>query len=144
MKARWPTSVAAAVLTVSAAGAGHAAPALRCRHPLTMVSAVALPPAVARPLSSWMALHGEPWSKGDAVSPGELIAGFEWAANSGADWIVAYRVGGIACCSTRFALMVPRGAAYAQVIPPSGGTDWFGQPTCAGIDPALDAYGNRR
>ena len=66
------------------------------------------PPPSPRPLRPWIALHGERWNHTDVDRlPDERTAGFLWAAHSGPDWIVAYRVGGIACCSTRFALLLP-------------------------------------
>jgi hypothetical protein len=116
-----------------------------CRRPLTPVaSADAIPPAVTAPLK-WIAFHGERWNNTDVVTPGERTAGFLWAAHAGPDWIVAYRVGGIACCSTRFTLLLPKGGAYAPVTPayPSK-TDWFGDASCAGIDAALSAYAGGR
>jgi hypothetical protein len=117
-----------------------------CRHPLTPVpSAAAIPAAVTAPLK-WIAFHGESWNATDVVTPGSLTAGYEWAARSGSNWIVAYKVGGIACCSTRFTLLLPKGAAYAPVIPayPSKTPDWFGDASCAGIDAALSTYAGGR
>jgi hypothetical protein len=137
----------AAFLLILAPALAHAgAPAGR-RHLLAPVaSAAALPPAVATPLRSWMALRGERWNSTDSIGPGELTAGYEWAGRSGANWIVAYKVGGVACCSTRFTLLVPHGDGYVQatVLPGRDRPDWFGDPSCAGIDAALSAYAGGR
>jgi hypothetical protein len=123
----------------------HAGPPASCRHPLVPISSSsALPAPVAAPLRAWMALHGERWNATDDVTPGALVASYEWAARSGPDWIVAYKVGGISCCKTRFALLKPQGAAYAQVVPARGRPDWFGDASCAGIDAALSAYAGSR
>ncbi|MFI4934553.1 MAG: hypothetical protein ACHP7N_08040 [Caulobacterales bacterium] len=131
---------------VVAGSAQAAAPALHCRHPLTMAASAAdLPAAVTASLRKWMALHGEAWSRSDAIGPGQLTAGFDWAARSGKSWIVAYTVGGIACCRQRFNLFVAEAASpYHDVIPPAGRPDYFGDVSCAGIDPALDAYASAR
>jgi hypothetical protein len=136
-----------------AAGACAAAPskpgpAMHCRHPLATVgSADGLPGPVAGQLRSWMALHGEAWNRTDAITPGELTAGFLWAGQWNGDWVIAYRVGGIACCSTRLALFTPSasgGASYRWVTPPTGAPDNFGDASCKGIDAVLDAYGTHR
>jgi hypothetical protein len=135
----------AAFLLSLAPALAHAAAPTSCKHPLVPIaSAAALPPAVAAPLRSWMALRGERWNSTDAIGPGELTAGYQWAARSGPDWIVAYKVGGISCCSIRFALLVPQGGGYLQVVPARGRPDWFADPSCAGIDAALTAYAGGR
>ena len=134
----------AAILLVAPALAHAGAPA-GCRHALTPIaSSSALPGPVTAPLRPWMALHGEAWNPTDVVTPGALTAGYEWGAHAGPYWIVAYKVGGIACCSTRFALLVPRGGGYEQVVPAVGRPDWFGDASCAGIDAALGAYAGGR
>jgi len=135
----------AAITTVSLVPAlAQAGAPAGCRHPLTPVpSAAAIPAAVTAPLK-WIAFHGEGWNATDVVTPGTPTAGYLWAAHSGLNWIVAYKVGGIACCSTRFALLTPRSGGYAQVIPAQGRPDWFGDASCAGIDAALSAYAGGR
>jgi hypothetical protein len=116
-------------------------PAQGCRHPLALAhSAADLPPTVTASLRPWMALHGEAWNNGDALEPHDLTASYAWAARSGKAWIVAYAAGGRICCRTRFALFTAGGQAYRQVVPPVGRPDYFGDVSCAGIDPALDAY----
>ena len=135
----------AATLACLAPTIGHAAAPAGCRHPLTPVaSSAALPPAVAAPLKSWMALRGERWNATDAIGRGDLTAGYLWAARSGPNWIVAYKVGGISCCSTRFALLLPQGGRYVQAVPARARPDWFGDVSCAGVDAALAAYAEAR
>jgi hypothetical protein len=142
---RGAAAALAALLPAVAPMLAHAGPPASCRHPLVPIaSAAALPPPVAAPLRSWMALRGERWNATDAISPGELTAGYQWAVRSGPDWIVAYKVGGISCCSIRFSLLVPRGGGYGQVLPSRDRPDWFGDPSCAGIDAALSAYAGGR
>jgi hypothetical protein len=132
-------------LATNACAAPKAGPAMHCRHPLaTTGSADSLPASVTTQLRTWMALHGESWNRTDAITPGELTAGFLWAASWNGDWVIAYSVGGIACCSTRLALFVPGPAAYRWVTPASGAPDNFGDATCKGIDAVLDAYGAHR
>jgi hypothetical protein len=118
-------------------------PALACRHPLQWATSPAdLPADVTRQLSTWMALHGERWNKTDAISQGDLTAQYLWAAQSGGDWIVGFESGGVACCSTRFNLFAAKaGGGYDWVTPPIGAPDYYGDPTCKGIDGAIDAYG---
>ncbi len=133
----------AAILLVGPALAHAGAPA-GCRHALVPVrTADAIPAAVTAPLK-WIAFHGERWNGGDAMTPGLPSAGFEWAARSGPNWIVAYKVGGISCCHTRFTLLVLQRGAYVQVVPPKGQPDWFGDASCAGIDAALSANAGGR
>jgi hypothetical protein len=132
-----------------ATGAGAApGPAPHCRHPLTTIgSADGLPPSITAQVRPWMALHGERWNNTDAISPGELTAGFLWAAHWNGDWIVAFRSGGIACCNNRFGLFLPTasgGASYRQVMPAAGSPDLFGDVSCKGVDAAFDAYAGRR
>jgi hypothetical protein len=123
-------------------------PAMHCRHPLTAIgSADGLPPSITAQVRPWMALHGERWNNTDAISPGERTAGFLWAAHSNANWIVAFRSGGIACCNNRFGLFLPTtpgGASYRQVLPAAGSPDLFGDTSCTGVDAALDTYAARR
>lgn len=117
-----------------------------CHHPLTPVaSANAVPSAVTGALP-WIAFHGEPWNATDAITPGSRNGAYQWGARFGANWIVAYKVGGIACCSTRFFLFIPRGmgGGYIQAVRYPDQPDWFGDPTCAGIDAALAAYAGAR
>ena len=131
----------AAVCLSFAPALAHAGAPTGCRHPLTPVSSAdAIPAAAAAPLHPWMALHGERWNGGDAITPGAPVAGFLWAAHHGPNWIVAYKVGGVSCCSTRFALIAPQGGRYVQAVPAKGRPDWFGDASCAGIDAALTAY----
>ena len=118
---------------------------LHCRHFLATVgSAGDLPYPIVQLIKSWMVLRGEAWNHTDARRLGELSAGFSWAAQWSGNWIVAYDVGGIACCHTRFALFAPVGdvreGRYREVTPSSGKTDPFDHADCAGIDAALDAY----
>jgi hypothetical protein len=135
----------AAIIFSLAPALAHAGAPAGCRHPLTPIpSAAAIPPAAAAPLHPWMALHGERWNVSDDITPGTPTAGFLWAARAGSDWIVAYKVGGISCCSTRFALIVPQGGRYVQVTPARGRPDWFGDASCAGVDAALTAYAGNR
>jgi hypothetical protein len=142
----------AALLLAMAAGTNACAaakpgPALHCRHSLTTYGAAdSLPTAIASQLRPWMALRGERWNRTDSIMRGDLTAGFLWAAKAKADWIVAYSVGGVACCSTRFGLFKPTaaGRGYQQVIPQPGAPDNFGDASCKGIDAVLDAYGTRR
>ncbi len=138
-------ALAAIVIVLLAPALAHAGAPVGCRHPLApAASADAIPSAVTASLK-WIAFHGEGWNHTDVVTPGERTAGFLWAAHAGADWIVAYRVGGIACCSTRFTLLLPKGGGYAPVTPAySSKTDWFGDASCAGIDAALSAYAGGR
>ena len=138
----------AASLATGACAAPKPGPALHCRHTLTTIgSADGLPPSVVTQLRPWMALHGEHWNRTDAISPGELTAGFLWAARWNADWLVAFTSGGVACCSNRLGLFVPAApgsVAYHQVLPKVGGPDLFGDVGCKGIDAVLDAYAGRR
>jgi hypothetical protein len=132
-----------------AAPAGAATPpALHCRHPLATTGAAAdLPASVAAQLRPWMALHGERWNGGDSISRGDLTSGFLWAAHGNGNWVVAYTVGGISCCHTRFALFTPAApgsAGYRWIMPTKGAPDYFGDASCGGLDAALDAYGARR
>ena len=139
------TALAAILTGLLVPALAHAGAPAGCRHPLAPAASVdAIPPAVTAPLT-WIAFHGEHWNSTDVVTPGARTGLFLWAARSGADWIVAYKVGGIACCSTRFTLLLPKGGAYAPVTPayPSK-TDWFGDAGCAGIDAALSAYAGGR
>jgi hypothetical protein len=132
-------------LASGACAAPKPGPVLHCRHPLaTTGSADALPGSITAQLKPWMALHGERWSATDAISPGELTAGFLWAARWSGDWIVAYRSGGIACCSNRTNLFIPHAGSFQQIIPQAGAPDDFGDVTCKGIDAVLDAYGTQR
>jgi hypothetical protein len=123
-----------------------APPPLNCRHPLSVTTSSSdLPPLVAKDLSSWMALHGEPWNDTDSVSPGQLTANFLWATHSAHSWVVAYSVGGYSCCHTRFRLFVGSRVpsfGYWPITPALGGgqPDFFGVATCVGIDAALDTY----
>jgi hypothetical protein len=137
--------LAAGLATGACAAPG---PAMPCRHPLTTIgSADALPRSIIAQVHPWMALHGERWDNTDAVSPGELTAGFLWAGRWNADWIVAFRSGGIACCSNRFGLFTPTtpgAASYRQILPEVGAPDLFGDVSCKGVDAALDAYAGRR
>jgi hypothetical protein len=139
---RRATLLAAAALAVGlAAGEAAAAPpALRCRHTLAMArSSADLPPSVTASLRPWMALRGERWSKTDAVGPGTLVAGYQWGARSGPIWLVAYRVGGIACCRTRFAVFKPQGAGYRWLTKGLAQPDFAQQVTCADVDRLLDS-----
>jgi hypothetical protein len=123
----------------------HAGAPAGCRHALTPVpSADAIPPAVTAPLK-FIAFHGEPWNATDSVTPGARTASFQWAAHFGPDWIVAYSVGGISCCFTRFMLLLPQGKFYVPVIPvyPQK-VDWFADASCARIDAALTAFAGAR
>jgi hypothetical protein len=134
----------AASLATGACAAPKPGPALHCRHPLTTIgSADGLPASITTQVRPWMALHGERWNDTDSITPGDLTASFLWAARSTGDWIVAYKVGGIACCSNRFALFKPVGTGYQQVLAPSGAPDSFGDASCKGLDAALGAYGTR-
>ncbi len=145
---RWAAGFGYAALAASvatSASGGPAAPAaMHCRHPLAMAaSASELPVTVIAALHPWMALRGERWNRTDAMMAGDLTAGFTWAARSGGTWIVAYSVGGIACCRTRFAAFVPAGKAgsgFRQVVDPADKTDEFGNASCVGIDRFLDAH----
>ena len=74
--------------------------------------------------------------------PGEPIAGYLWAGQSGGRWLVAFTVGGEQCCRNRLALYVPAGGGYKRVTPPLGKTDLLGDVSCKGVDRALDAYWN--
>ena len=138
----------AAGLATAACAATQPGPPMHCRHPLTAIgSADGLPASIIAQVHPWMALHGERWNRTDAVSPGELTAGFLWAAHSNASWIVAFRSGGIACCSNRFGLFLPAtpgGASYREVLPAAGSPDLFGDISCKGVDAALDTYAGRR
>jgi hypothetical protein len=134
-------------VAASACAASKPGPALHCRHALTTFGAAdSLPAPIASQLKPWMALHGERWNRTDSIMRNDLTAGFLWAARSNADWVVAYSVGGVACCNTRFGLFKPTaaGRGYQQVIPQSGAPDQVGDATCKGIDAVLDAYGTRR
>ena len=134
----------AASLATGACAAPKGGPALHCRHSLSTIDAAdGLPPSIGAQLRPWMALHGERWNATDSITPGDLTAKFLWAARSHGDWIVAYKVGGIACCSNRFAFFKPVGTGYQQALAPSGAPDYFGDASCKGLDAALDAYGTR-
>jgi hypothetical protein len=126
------------------APAASPGPPSPCRHPLASVASPdELPATVIASLKPWLAMHGEPWNATDSVSRGDLRARYLWAARSSGDWIVAYGVGGITCCSVRLALFTPAASGFKQVIPPRGGPDKFGDATCKGVDAVLDAYGTR-
>jgi len=143
---RLALAMASAALVAACAPASPAAPlALHCRHALAMAPAAsALPPSITNQLRTWMALNGERWNRTDSISPGELVASYEWAARAGQTWLVAYNVGGDDCCHIRLAAFVPQGGAasgYRQVMPEVGRPDEFGDASCAGIDRFLDNHG---
>jgi hypothetical protein len=132
-------------VTTGACAAAKPGPAMHCRHPLaTIGSADGVPGSITNQVKGWMALHGERWNDTDSISRGDLTASFLWAARSNADWIVAFRSGGIACCSTRFVLFKPAAvgaSTYRMFTPPNGAPDDFGDASCKGVDAALSAYG---
>ena len=136
-----PCLAAVTAMLTACGPASAAVPRLSCRHFLATVgSAGDMPYSVVQSLKPWMDLHRK-----DANAVPGATADFLWGAESGGPlgaggdrWIVVFseRASG----QTRFALfapIAPDSDTYRPVKPDN--RHWFTDPTCRGVDAALDA-----